>query len=53
MGHTAYEVGVRLVGSEMCIRDRTHGGPIYIRFAPIDSVLLAAYVGLELSLIHI
>src|SRR5664279_6405807 len=26
----------------------THGGPIYIRFAPIDSVQLAAYLGLEI-----
>src|SRR5664279_1602576 len=26
----------------------THVGPIYIRFAPIDSVLLAAYFGLEI-----
>ena len=23
---TAYEIGVRLVGSEMCIRDSTYGG---------------------------
>src|SRR5664279_2314299 len=26
----------------------SHVGPIYIRFAPIDSVLLAAYVGLQI-----
>ena len=26
----------------------THVGPIYIRFTPIDSVLLAAHVGLEI-----
>ena len=26
----------------------THVGPIYIRFATVDSVLLAAYVGLEI-----
>ena len=26
---TAYEIGVRLVGSEMCIRDRTNGKNIW------------------------
>src|SRR5664279_2453451 len=26
----------------------THGGPIYIRFAPMDSVQLAAFFGLDI-----
>ena len=27
---TAYEIGVRLVGSEMCIRDRLRFAPFFI-----------------------
>src|SRR5664279_4582015 len=38
-------VKVKGFGFECCL---THVGLIYIRFAPIDSVLLAAYVGLDI-----
>src|SRR5664279_5555407 len=38
---TAYEIGVRLVGSEMCIRDRPFSSPAY-QFCTVEYLIVAS-----------
>src|SRR5665647_3711066 len=44
---TAYEIGVRLVGSEMCIRDRRIAGGIFTKIADIGADLMKIVFGIK------